>query len=347
MKIALINDSHFGARNDSSIFLNHFINFYKNIFFPYCEKNGIKDVIHLGDFFDRRKYINFNTLSEVRSEVLSRFEDADINMHLLLGNHDTFYKNTNKINSPKELLSSYSKIKVYEDPEDVQFDNLNICLVPWINSENKESTLSYLQTSKSPIVCGHFELNGYEVMRGVSFQGGMSDSFLKRFELVLSGHFHNKNSKKNVVYLGTQYQITFSDLNDLKGFHVFDTETRELDFVENTDRMFYSVDYDDDVDVHVGDEYKNKFVRVVVQSKKDNNKFENFVQKLYDIEVADLSIVEDYSVLDSEESSVDLEKNTLDLVLESVDVFETSVNKDELKTKLKSLYMEALKNESD
>ena len=346
MKVALINDSHFGARNDSSIFLNHFIDFYQNTFFPYCEENGIKDVIHLGDFFDRRKYVNFNTLSEVRNKVLNRFEDADMNMHLLLGNHDTFYKNTNKINSPKELLSSYSGIKVYEDPEDVKFDNLNICLVPWINAENKESTLSYLQTSKSPIVCGHFELNGYEVMRGVKFQGGMSDSFLKRFELVLSGHFHNKNSKKNVVYLGTQYQITFSDLNDLKGFHVLDTETRELDFVENMDRMFYSIEYDDD-DVVVSDEYKNKFVRVVVQSKKDNNKFENFVQKLYDIEVADLSIVEDYSVLDSEESSVDLEKNTLDLVLESVDMFETSVNKDELKTKLKSLYMEALKNESD
>ena len=347
MKIALINDSHFGARNDSSIFLNHFVDFYENTFFPFCEENDIKNVIHLGDFFDRRKYVNFNTLSEVRTKILNRFETLNINVHLLLGNHDTFYKNTNKINSPKELLSSYSNMKIYEQPEDVSFDDLKICLVPWINAENKEETLSYVNKSNSPIACGHFELNGYEVMRGVQFQGGMSDSFLKRFELVLSGHFHNKNSKKNVVYLGTQYQITFSDLNDSKGFHVLDTTTRELEFIKNDNQMFYSIDYDDDNDMVVDDKYRNKFIRVIVQNKKDNNKFENFVQKLYDIEVADLSIVEDYSLLDNEESDIDLQKNTLDLVLESVDLFETSVNKNELKTKLKSLYMEALKNESD
>ena len=347
MKIALINDSHFGARNDSSIFLNHFVNFYENTFFPYCKNNKIEDVIHLGDFFDRRKYVNFNTLSEVRTKILNQLESLDINVHLLLGNHDTFYKNTNKINSPKELLASYSNMKIYEEPQDVSFDDLNICLVPWINSENREDTLKYVKNSKSPIVCGHFELNGYEVMRGVQFHGGMSDSFLKRFELVLSGHFHNKNSKNNVVYLGTQYQITFSDLNDSKGFHVLDTDTREIEFVENEDKMFYSIEYDDDKDMFVDDKYKNKFIRVIVNNKKDNNKFENFIEKLYDIEVADLSIVEDYSVLDNDESDIDLEKNTLDLVLESVDLLETSVNRNELKTKLKSLYMEALKNESD
>ena len=87
MKLAIINDTHFGARNDSQIFLDYFLDFFENQFFPYCKENKITDVIHLGDFFDRRKFINFHTLAETKKRFLDRLSEYDITLHCVLGNH--------------------------------------------------------------------------------------------------------------------------------------------------------------------------------------------------------------------------------------------------------------------
>ena len=70
MKIAIINDTHFGARNDSPLFLEYFMSFFEKQFFPYCKEHGITKVLHLGDLMDRRKYVNFNTLAEVRKRFV-------------------------------------------------------------------------------------------------------------------------------------------------------------------------------------------------------------------------------------------------------------------------------------
>ena len=68
MKIALITDTHFGARNDSEVFNDYFFKFYDNTFFPYLEEHNIKHCIHLGDITDRRKFINFKTLQKFRHD---------------------------------------------------------------------------------------------------------------------------------------------------------------------------------------------------------------------------------------------------------------------------------------
>ena len=98
MKLCIINDTHFGVRNDSAVFLEHFILFFEEQFFPYCVDNNIDTVLHLGDFFDRRKYINFKVLNQVRKRIIDKFKDNNITLHVVIGNHDTFYKNTNTIN---------------------------------------------------------------------------------------------------------------------------------------------------------------------------------------------------------------------------------------------------------
>ena len=352
MKIACVNDSHFGARNDSSLFLDYFVSFYENQFFTYLKENDVKQVIHLGDFFDRRKYVNFSTLKVVREKVLKPLEYMGVEVHLLLGNHDTYYKNTNKVNSPKELLSGYSNIKIYEKPEVVDFDGMCVGLVPWINDENREDSLSFLSSCKCPIVAGHFELNGYEVLRGVKFSGGMSDECVNRFEKVLSGHFHSKSHANNVYYLGTQYQITFSDLNDSKGFHVLDTETRELEFVENPDRMFYSFVYDDSdketlktLKEQLTEKLTNKYVKIVVENKTKSSLFESFIDALYELDVADLSVIEDFSADLEDQEKVDLAQDTLTIINTELDLIETELDKESLKRIMKNLYMESMTNE--
>ena len=65
MKIAIIGDTHFGARNDSHVFLEYFMKFFGEVFFPYIETHNINTIIHLGDFLDRRKFVNFQTIQNI------------------------------------------------------------------------------------------------------------------------------------------------------------------------------------------------------------------------------------------------------------------------------------------
>ena len=349
MKIAIINDTHFGARNDSSIFLDYFLQFFEEQFFPYCKENNIDQIIHLGDLMDRRKYVNFNTLHEVRTRFFDSLEKNKLHMHCILGNHDTFYKNTNDVNSSKELFVDRNDFfHLYEKPTAVEFDGLCVGLVPWISPEIKDECLEFLKKCRCPIVGGHFELYGYEVLRGVKYQGGMSDDVLRRFELVLSGHFHSKSTKNNVYYLGTQYQITFSDLHDKKGFHVLDTETRELEFVENKRRKFFHIEYDDTNPESLVNldfkKYKDCYIKVLIKNKTKRKLFDSFLDTLYKYKVVDITVVEDMSDFTIEESDIDMAKDTLTIINDEIDSDGEIKDKSEIKQIIRDLYMEGLSN---
>ena len=115
MKIALINDTHFGARNDSQAFMNYFRKFYEEVFFPTLEERGIRDIIHLGDVVDRRKFINWKTVYQMREMFFDACYGRYINLHLIVGNHDTYFRNTNIVNSLDGLrLQNNHQFHIYE-----------------------------------------------------------------------------------------------------------------------------------------------------------------------------------------------------------------------------------------
>lgn len=144
--VALITDSHAGVRGDSEHFAEFQGKFYLDVFFPTLKKYGVKKIFHGGDIFDRRKFINFKTLDKYTEHFLKPLEESGCEMHLLVGNHDVAFKNTNEINSPKLLLNAYSCIHVYDgDPVVLPLGSKNkIALVPWINFANYDDTMSFL-----------------------------------------------------------------------------------------------------------------------------------------------------------------------------------------------------------
>ena len=341
MKIAILSDTHWGARGDSQLFLDYFTEFFQDTFFPYLDENNIKTVLHAGDLMDRRKFVNFNVLNHVREYFIQPLKDRGIELHCILGNHDVYYRNTNKINSMRELF--YNDFHIYEKPTTLEFDGLRIAMLPWVNKENTEEFMKYIQNVNAPILVGHLELDGYEVLRGVKHRGGMSPDIFKRFEKVLSGHFHCKQSQGNIHYLGTQYEITFSDHGEPKGFHVLDTETREIEYIENPNRMFHKLKYSDD-DTYTGafyNQYTNKYVKVFVSSKKNPVKFDKFLESLYNSQVANLTIVEEDD-LDQEKVDIDMKKDTLTLIQDEVDMLECEGDKEKIKKMIRDLYMESL-----
>ena len=341
MKIAIITDQHLDGRKGNLAFWNYFQKFYDEIFFPTLEKEGIRVVFDLGDTFDNRKSMDFNTFHRVRENYFERLKPY--NVHMLLGNHCTYYKNTNRINSPELLLDQYKNIKIYSEPTEVLMGKKVFLMLPWINKENQEDVFRRLETSEADICCGHLELTGFEVTPGMKMDHGMDPQLFHRFKRVWSGHYHHKSKKGNVQYLGNPYQIYWNDYKDRRGFHIYDTESDKLKFVANPYEIFDKIFYDDtSVDYNKQDvsDYKDKFIKIVVNEKRDYQMFETLVDRLYNVGVHDVKVVETLV----EEDTADIEvstKDTLTLLNEYIDDVEMSVDKSDLKGLMRSLYIES------
>ena len=151
MKIALLNDTHCGVRNNNQMFAEYQGRFYNEIFFPYLDKHNIKNIIHLGDYFDRRRDVNFYSLHKNYEHFIEPMRQRGITMDLIVGNHDIYFKSTNDLNSPDYLLN-FDNVNVYKDPITKDYDGLEIALLPWINSENEEEVEEFLQLTTAPFV---------------------------------------------------------------------------------------------------------------------------------------------------------------------------------------------------
>lgn len=295
----------------------------------------------MGDAFDNRKSIDFWGLDWTRKVVMDPLSKYDV--HMIVGNHDSFLKNSNKINSPGLLLKEYPNIKVYSEPTQVNIGGLDIVFVPWINQENEQLTTDILTRSKSKIVMGHLELNGFEAHKGHIMEDGRDPKIFNKFEKVFSGHYHTRSDNGTVYYIGNPYEIYFNDLNETRGFVIFDTETLEHFYVDNPYKMHYNLYYDDTPNQLLNtSELENKIVKLVVRKKSKVKDFENFVEKLYRANVAELKIVENYSFIDEEQIERSLEsEDTFSLLQGFIDESESPLNKSVLKNILKETYMEA------
>ena len=353
MKIAILGDTHFGARNDSLQFHAFFEKFYKETFFPYLEQHGITNIIQLGDVFDRRKYINFQTLRSCRDYFFTPMVEKNITCHVIIGNHDTYYKNTNDVNSLNLLLKEYNNVVVYEKPQSVEFEDTKFLMVPWICQENEQECLHAMATETVDAVVGHFEISGFEMYRGAVCDEGLDVNVFERHPMVLSGHFHHKSTSKNIHYLGTPYEITWSDYNDMKGFHVFDTDTKQLEFVRNPNLMFHKVHYDDmessmeevlDLDFEL---YRNTIVKIIVRNKNNPAWFDMFVDKLEKAGVLDMQVVEDHFHLDLEadDDIINEAEDTLTILNKYVDQLQIQSDRQRLDNLIRNLYHEALSTE--
>ena len=353
MKIAILNDTHFGVRNDSEAFRNYQLRFYNEIFFPYLKKHNIKTLIHLGDVVDRRKFINFQTASIYRKQFWDRLYKEKIDTHIIIGNHDTYFKNTNEVNAIDNLYTSFDGINepfIYTRPKVVDFDGTPILLMPWICDDTREESIQMLNTAKADLCFGHLEIKGIEMQNGVINEFGNEKADFKRFDRVVSGHFHKHTDDGQIFYCGAQYEMTWSDYQDPKGFHIFDTETREIERIWNPLTIHKKIIYNDKIKDYNNLDlkpYHNHFIKLIVLNKTDDEQFDKFVERLYnEITVHDLNIIEDYSDIKASvrDDVIEMGEDTVTFLNNYVDQLETDVNKTKLKEYLKSFYIEANDN---
>ena len=347
MKVAIITDQHFGARNDSVAFLDFYEKFYRNNFFPAIDSSGIDTLLVLGDTFDRRKYMNFYALDRAKKMFFEPLRERGITVHMIAGNHDTYFKNTNEVNSPELLLNEYKNINIISEPTTVDVGGYDVCFMPWICAENYEASVKELKETKSTLCMGHFEIEGFVMHRGMVSHDGLHKDLFKKFDMVFSGHYHHKSDDGQIYYLGNPYELTWNDAYDPRGFHFFDLETRKLEFVQNQYTMFQRIEYNDKgqepIDLDKLD-LAEKIVKLVVVNKTDYYKFDKFVNKLYTLGCQDIKVLEDLSEYDNgelQDETINLE-DTVSVLSNYIDSVETDYDKDKLKTYMRGLYTEAV-----
>jgi predicted phosphodiesterase len=349
MKIALLTDSHAGVRNDSLAFHDYMKRFYDDVFFRYLDEHNVTTVVHCGDIVDRRKYININTAYRLRKDLIEPAINRGIIWHQIIGNHDTYHKNTNKVSSFIELFNRYP-INIYYETTEVMFDGTKILFIPWICDDNKEHSFKLIKETDAQIAFGHLELEGFEMFKGSIVSHGDDPSLFGRFDTVCSGHFHHRSNRGNIHYLGSPAEYTWSDYNDPRGFHIFDTETRELTFIENPYKMFHKFWYNDG-DINFVDskidysQFSGKIIKIIIQEKNNPYWFDKFIENIEKNNPIDIQIVEDHLNLNLEEDEeiVDEAESTIDIFKKYIRNTESKgINKEKLENKIVELYNEAL-----
>jgi DNA repair exonuclease SbcCD nuclease subunit len=347
MKFAILNDTHCGIRNSSDIFLDNADKFYSELFFPYLIDNNINHIVHLGDIFDNRKFINFRALHRHRKMFLNKLREYKITMDIIPGNHDTYYKNTNDLNSLKELLGHFTDvINIIMEPTVMNYDGLDFALLPWIAPDNEEKSLDFIKNTKALYLGGHLDITGFELMKGTVNAHGMSPDVFNHFDGVYTGHFHTKSSKGNIHYLGSHMEFFWNDAHDPKYFHIFDTDIKQITPVLNPHTLHHRIYYDDTKNNYMEydlSQVENKFVKLIVVNKNDLFTFDRFVDRIQARKIHELKIADNFnefigsSVNDDE---VELEDTTT-LLNTYVDAVDTDLDKDRIKVQMYELMIEA------
>lgn len=351
MKVALIADTHYGVRNDSPVFHDYFERSMK-FFLDEIDARGIRHVIHLGDLFDRRKYLNYVTARSCRETFLEPLEERGIVTHIIVGNHDTYWKNTNDVNSLDEIVAGkYKYIHTYTEPDMIHIDGRDIQLMPWINRSNTEKCHEIIANPKAQVLMGHLEINGFELFKGIKSDHGDDKSVFSKYDLVCSGHYHHKSTNENINYLGAFMEHTWADYNDPRGFHVMDTETLSLEFVHNPHKVFKMVVYDDkNEDMSKGiekigyDEFKDCYVKVVCLHRTNPYIFDMMIDRIYKASPVDISVVEDVTYFNDEGEELERieDGDTMSLISTYIKGLTLPVENAKMTDYMKNLYVEAI-----
>lgn len=345
MKLPLLGDTHFGARGNSHFFLSSCADFFENVFFPYMRENGLTEFVQLGDLMESRKAVGMVAQHNLRTKFLEPLEEYGITAHLIPGNHDILHNNTSELNWLNELIppKQYPHCNVIQRPTTLTIGGTNIDIVPWINKENEKESLKFIKNSPSPVNLGHYDIVGFEMVSGVACINGFDRKMFKHYTRVVSGHYHNFSEKGNITYAGCPYAFNWNDHGHKKGFLVLDTETLELEYVENPRQDFLKIIYNDETTDYSEYDFSqvgNSFVKLIVDKITDDKAFDAFNDKL--AEVAYMVDPVDMREIIPEEGDIDISvENTATILNRTVDEVETNLNRESIKVELHDIMKEA------
>lgn len=256
MKYVLFGDIHFGCHSNSDLFNQEcldFLEFMKN----WCDENIVGDynTIFLGDWYHNRNAINVKTLNYGKEGMIS-LSNIGVKQYMILGNHDLYKKDSRDIHSiivPDEA----NGIEVVSEP--LFFDDL--LLVPWlVSGENLKDLIAQYSPE---YVFGHFEIPTFKYNQKITMEGDYNPFDYQGPKMIYSGHFHQRQTKDNITYIGNCFSHDYSDNGcwHEKGFCVLDTITNTIQFVEWKEAPKY---YVSNISTFLpSDDLSNAYVRLI------------------------------------------------------------------------------------
>ena len=297
MLVGIIGDIHLGI-NENKVQFIEYQNKCLEFIFEEFRLLGIKDVIYLGDIFDKRQSISVKSLKQCYDIF-----DNEFNQYFLLGNHDVVFKNSNDLNSVEILLGDNNK--VYTNlPETLELGGKTFLMTPWINKSNTEISNTIIKESKADYLMGHLDLSGFEMMRGiVSTQGHCSLKTLENFEHVVSGHYHCYSNRGNITYIGNVCQMTWNDYDEKKHFGYINTETDQLNLVEIPHILYEKIRIKSAKDCKNPLQYKDKIVKCYLYTNR-NIKIEKFISEIVDVAMT-VNVVDEQIMLGTTDFNIE------------------------------------------
>lgn len=340
----LLNDTHIGKKGFCPVVSSYMLNYHVTKVLPFVLENKITKIIHLGDVFDNREKMDIDILRQWRRGWFDLLNEHNIQMDVICGNHDTYYKNTNSVSSVEEFLEAYKNITIYTEPTIVDSDEMSSLYLPWITPENQERSFSKIKEASTlgiKYVFGHLEVIGFKMNSGINSEHGMDRKTFKPFKRVMTGHFHSRSTQNNIFYLGSQYHMDWGDYGEVRGFHTFDPANNELTLIDNDTSLFAKIEYKDGMKISSMD-LQGKIVKVVVEEKTDIKKYDKFIEDLNKLNPHSLAIIENI-LDDSNTGEVSVEaKDTLSIIYDYIDLLEGVTDKKILKELFANLYSDAI-----
>lgn len=236
-KVALFTDIHFGARNNSEQHNQDCIEYLK-WFCDLVKKDvNIDHIIFMGDYFEQRSSISGQTLDYAYTGA-KMINSLGLPVYIISGNHDLWYRQTRQIYNSR-IFDSLKNFNVIGEPTII--DNLGSrgsVLFPYLFENEYSSLINY---SEYPVIFGHFEFKDF-VITGDTIvkEHGPDHKQFKKFKRIFSGHYHQRQIKDNVVYIGNTFPTNFADANDTeRGMAIYEYKTNKLEFIDWQDAPTY------------------------------------------------------------------------------------------------------------
>ena len=361
--IPLITDLHFGAKASNKQFFETNMEFYEKQFFPYLIDNNIPEVICIGDVFEDRNKVDWYILQELKRRFFGWFERNKIKLHVIVGNHDSVFRNTLSHHAFKETFNEYKYCVYYDEITKIEIGKYTFAMVPWLCGEHE------VVFPKADICIGHFEIQSFPMTKGIECKDGFLTAAFSDYKLTFSGHFHIRNEYNNgkfkIVYIGNPYQKDWGDFNEPKGFCLL-KDNFEYEFINNDISPSYvKIIYDNGhlSAVGLGDEYasitekeaiaiaQNHFVKIIIKECKKPKDLDKLHQSMllvskndFRVELIDASeVVEecDYTKL---EENIRESAGVIDTMKSYVDTvsFTDEIQRTKLDTCFENLYQDVM-----
>lgn len=309
MKVAIINDMHFGRGGNNLYFKSRMRHFLNKVFFPELRKQNVNHLVIAGDTIESGETMNVHTINFMLENFFNRLHARHIETHVVLGNHDTYFKTTNSLSGLSMVLNHLDNVTLYDKPTTTHLGDM----IPWITDENRDETMRHIKESVEDYAFAHIEVEGFSMYNNDDETDGLKASLFEQYVGVFSGHYHQSSEKGNIKYTGAPLQFTWADVDKDRGFNILDTETGNTEFIKNPYENFCV--YNDKMDAD-GFDSRNK--SLIYMRNGSTPLVDSIIEAAYKVEIikADSNVFDEF---DFESVGVVTTESMLNRMLEGMD----------------------------